>query len=270
VLARAAALAGVNGPSIVVYRVLLMLAVVGAACALARRPLAMARADRPRIGLFGLSTAVLGLCYVSSVAYVPVAVAAAIFYAYPLLIALASPWVDGTRLTLRLAAVVAAALVGVILVVGPALDGLDWRGVALALTAALACTVQFFAAAKSPESDPLATVFWVHAIVLPAALLAGALTGRIEGPAIFALAPLVVFAAIAGYIMGFGLQVAALSRIPPTAAGIIYCLEPVVSAGVSVFALREPLGGVQIAGGLLVLAAILTNILLERSRVTSP
>ena len=48
----------------------------------------------------------VGLCYLSSVAFIPVTVAAVVFYAYPSLIVLASPFVDGARLTPRSLAVV--------------------------------------------------------------------------------------------------------------------------------------------------------------------
>lgn len=270
VLARVAALAGVNGPSIVVYRVLLMLAVIGASAALMRRSLAIVRGLRLRVGLFGLATAVLSLCYVSSVTFIPVAVAAAIFYTYPMLIALASPWVDGTRPTAGLFVVVAMALAGVVLVVGPVFGGLDWRGVALAFLAALACAAQFFVAARSKAAGPLPAVFWIHVIVLPTAVLAGGVTGRLEGPEILALAPVAVLLAASGYVIAFQFQVAALARLAPANAGIIYCLEPVASVGISFFLLGENLGGTQVVGGLLVLMAIVTNILLERSRETPP
>ncbi|MBM6593525.1 EamA family transporter [Microvirga pudoricolor] len=268
VFARVAALEGANGPTIVVYRVLLMLALMGVALGFLRRPLAVARGEGFPIVVFGLSTAMLGLCYVSSVAFIPVTVAAVIFYAYPVLIVLASPFVEKTRLTLPLMAVVLAALTGVVLVVGPVFDGLDWRGVAMAFGAAIACAVQFFVAARTPRTDPLAKVFWGHVIVLPTALLVGVVTGQLGGPAMLALAPFAVFVTVAGYVVGFLLQIAALARIAPVAAGIIYCLEPVVAALISVAVLGEALTPVQAAGGLLVLAAIVANIILERSRKT--
>ena len=89
------------------------------------------------------------------------------FYAYPSLIVLASPFVDGTRLTPRLLAVVCVALIGVVLVVGPGFDELDWRGLALALAASAATATQFFAASRCPQDRVVAKVFWVHLLVLP-------------------------------------------------------------------------------------------------------
>jgi drug/metabolite transporter (DMT)-like permease len=266
VYARVAALAGVSGPVIVIYRVLLMLAIMAGVFALTRRSLKVAPEERSTIVLFGLATAVVGLCYLSSVAFIPVTVAAVIFYAYPTLIVLASPFVERAPLTWPLLGVVVIALIGVVMVVGPAFDGLDWRGLVLAFGAAIACAVQFFTAARCPRTNTVAKIVWSHVIILPSALLAGWVTGQLAPPSSLALAPFAAIVALGSYVFGFLLQITALRRITAVTAGIVYCLEPVVSAATSVAILGEVLSGLQIAGGVLVLAAIVTNIVLERSR----
>ena len=95
VFAGAASLGGVPGSALVVYRVLLMLVLVAGAAMLMRHTLRVAPEERRTMIVLGLSTAVVGLCYLSSVAFIPVTVAAVVFYAYPSLIVLASPFVDG-------------------------------------------------------------------------------------------------------------------------------------------------------------------------------
>jgi drug/metabolite transporter (DMT)-like permease len=167
--ARLASFAGVSGSTIVVYRVLLMLALVGVAAALFRRSLAVAEGERGLMGVLGLATTLVGVCYLSSVAFIPVAVAVVVFYTFPVLIVLASPFVEGTRLTPTLLGVVGLALAGVVLVVGPAFEGLDWRGLALAFGASVATAIQFFAAARCPRTGVFAKVFWIHLLVLPTA-----------------------------------------------------------------------------------------------------
>ncbi|WP_194164608.1 DMT family transporter [Microvirga thermotolerans] len=269
VYARVAALEGVPGPTVVIYRVLLMLALFGAAALLLRHSLAVAREERATMAVLGVSTAFVGLCYVSSVAFIPVTVAAVLFYAYPTFIVLASPFVEGTRLTPALIGVVLMALAGVVLVVGPAFGDLDWRGLALALGAAAATAAQFFAAARCRKTNVTAKMFWIHLIVLPTALLVGLATGQPGSPAALALAPFAVAMTVGGYVIGFLFQIVALGRISAVAAGIVYCIEPVVSAATSALVLGERLGPVQALGGGLVLAAIVTNILSERSR-TAP
>ncbi|NIX75226.1 EamA family transporter [Microvirga terricola] len=266
VYARMASFAGASGTAIVVYRVLLMLALVAIAAAVTRRTLAMAREELSTMLILGISTALLGICYLSAVAFIPVTVAAVVFYTFPILIVLASPFVEGTRLTPTLIGVAALATLGVVMVVGPAFSGLDWRGLALAFAASVATAVQFFAGARCRKTGVVAKVFWIHLLVLPTATLIGLVTGQLAPPSTLAVAPFAVAMTIGGYIVGFVMQFLALGRITAVAAGIIYCTEPVVAALSSVLILGETVNALQIAGGLLVLAAIVTNVLLEQRR----
>ena len=160
---RFAALAGISGVTLVFYRVFVMLALVAAAAALWRTPLRIAAGERGTVAVLGIATAALGAAYLSSVAFIPVTVAVVIFYTYPVLIVLASPLVDGSRITGTLIAVVALAAMGVVLVVGPAFHGLDWRGLALAAPASLATAVQVFAATRCRRTGVVAKVFWLRA-----------------------------------------------------------------------------------------------------------
>jgi drug/metabolite transporter (DMT)-like permease len=267
VYARMASFAGASGSAIVVYRVLLMLALVAIVAAVARRSLAMAREERGIMLLLGVSTALVGICYLSSVAFIPVTMAVVVFYTFPILIVLASPFVEGTRLTPALLGVVAMASLGVAMVVGPAFGGLDWRGLALAFGASVATATQFFAAARCRKTGVVAKVFWIHLLVLPTAALISLAVGQLVPPTALAVAPFAVAMTIGGYIFGFVLQFLALGRISAVAAGIIYCTEPVVAAASSALILNESLSPLQIAGGALVLSAIIANVLLEQRRV---
>lgn len=262
--ARLASFAGVSGSTIVVYRVVLMLVLVAAAAGVLRRSVTVARDERGTMALLGLTTALVGVCYVSSVAFIPVAVAVVLFYTFPILIVLASPLVEGTRLTPALLGVAALALLGVMLVVGPAFQSLDWRGIALALAASVATAAQFFAAARCRNTGVVAKVFWIHLLVLPIAGLIGFVTGELAPPSALALAPYAVAMTIGGYVLGFVLQFVALGRITAVVAGIVYCAEPVVASLSSNFILGESLGPLQLLGGALVVAAIVTNVMLEQ------
>jgi drug/metabolite transporter (DMT)-like permease len=264
--ARLASFEGVSGSTLVVYRVMLMLALVAAAAAILRRSLAIPRGERGTVGLLGLCTTLIGICYLSSVAFIPVAVAVVVFYTFPIVIVLASPFVEGTRLTQSLLGIVALAILGVILVVGPAVSDLDWRGLALAFGASLATAAQFFAAVRSPRTPIVAKVFWIHVLVLPAAAAIGLLAGNLAPPSNMLLAPYAVAMTVGGYVLGFALQFLALARIPAVAAGIVYCAEPVVAALSSTVILGEALSPVQFLGGALVVAAIVANVVLGARR----
>jgi drug/metabolite transporter (DMT)-like permease len=264
--ARLASFEGVSGPTLVVYRVLLTL-VLGALVAQAlRRPLTIAPGERRLIGLLGVATALIGLCYLSSVSFIPVTVAVVVFYSFPIVIVLLSPFVDGSRLTPTLLGVVGLALIGVVLVVGPAVNGLDWRGLALAFLASLAAATQFFAAARCRRTGLFAKVFWIHVVVLPTSALIAVAAGSLAPPAILLLTPVAAAMTIGGYVIGFALQFLALGRIAAVAAGIAYCAEPVVAALSSTMILGERLSAVQIFGGALVLAAIVAHVTLDGRR----
>jgi drug/metabolite transporter (DMT)-like permease len=266
VYARMASFAGASGSAIVVYRVLLMLILVAVAAVLMRKSLAMAREERGIMLLLGIATALVGVCYLSSVAFIPVTVAAVVFYTFPIFIVLASPFVEGTKLTPSLLGVAAVATIGVVMVVGPAFGGLDWRGLALALGASIATATQFFAAARCRKTGVVAKVFWTHVLVLPTAALIGLAAGQLTPPSTLMVAPFAVGMTIGGYVIGFMLQFLALGRITAVAAGIIYCTEPVVAAMSSALLLGETLSPLQMAGGALVLSAIIANVLLEQRR----
>ncbi|WP_114943415.1 DMT family transporter [Microvirga calopogonii] len=267
VYARMASFAGASGSAIVVYRVLLMLVLVGIVAAVARSSLAMAREERGKLLLLGISSALQGIGYLSSVAFIPVTVAAVVFYTYPIIIVLASPLVERTPLTPSLVGIVAVATLGVCLVVGPAFSDLDWRGLALAFGASIATAIQFFAAARCTRTSVVAKVFWIQLIILPTAILISLTVGQLAPPSILALAPFAVTMTIVGYIGGFVLQFLALGRVTAVAAGIVFCAEPVIAALSSALILNESLSPLQIAGGALVLAAIMANVLLEQRRL---
>ncbi|WP_082145105.1 EamA family transporter [Microvirga massiliensis] len=261
--ARLASFAGVSGATLVFYRVLLMLAVVLAFVLVTRRSIAVAPSERATVVVLGLVTTLVGICYISSVSFVPVAVAVALFYTFPVVIVLASPLVEGTRLTPFLLGNAVLALIGVALVVGPAFHALDWRGIALALGASIAAAMQFFAMGRSRRTGTVAKVFWVHIFVLPASAVIGLVTATLTGPATLALEPLGVGMTLAGYVLGFTLHLMALVRIPAVMAGIAFCLEPVVAAFASTLILGEGIEPVQLFGGGLVIAAIIANVLRE-------
>jgi drug/metabolite transporter (DMT)-like permease len=266
VSAQIAGAAGLGGPLLVFYRVLIMLVLVGAAALLARASLSLLRGQRLPVLRFGIATALVGTAYLSSVSFVPVSVAAVIFYTYPVLIVLLEPLL--TRAPFRADRLVVAivAFIGIALVVGPDLHGLDPRGLALAGLASLAAAAQFFAAASCASIATMPKLFWSHVVILPVTLLILALTGGFLPPQAFLLAPIALAVTYGGYLVGFVLQILALARIAPGPAGLAYCAEPIIAVAIAAVVLGERLGSLQYAGGALVIAALVTNVILEQSR----
>lgn len=266
VTARLAADAGVSGPSVVFYRVFLMLALVTAAVAITRASVVVPRSEWGALGVLGLATAVIGTAYLSSVAFIPVTVAVVIFYTFPILIVLASPFVEGKRIEARSLGIAGMAFIGVACVVGPAFSGMDPRGLALAALASLATTTQFFAAGRTRKTTLVAKVFWIHLLVLPISGVAAVLATGLSGREALVAGAIPVAITIGCYVFGFLLQIAALVRASAVAIGLAFCLEPVVAAVTSVIILGERLSLLQMSGGIVVLAAIVANILAESRR----
>ncbi|CAM5204857.1 Threonine/homoserine efflux transporter RhtA OS=Bosea thiooxidans OX=53254 GN=SAMN05660750_04777 PE=4 SV=1 [Bosea thiooxidans] len=266
VSAQIAGQAGLSGPLLVFYRVLLMLVLVVAAARAWRGSLALARDERRPVLLFGLATALVGIAYLSSVAFVPVSVAAVVFYTFPILIVLAEPVLTSAPFRADRLAVALLAFLGVALVVGPDLHGLDPRGLALAMLASLGATAQFFAAARCARVATLPKLFWSHVVILPVTALVLLVTGGFLPPQSFLLAPVAVAVTYAGYVVGFLFQILALARVAPGPAGLAFCAEPVFSVAIAAFVLAERLGPLQYAGGALVIAALVTNVILEQTR----
>jgi drug/metabolite transporter (DMT)-like permease len=265
--ARLASDMGVNGPDLVFYRVFAMLVVVLAAAWLLRRRLAVARQHTGLLLAIGLSSAIIGIAYLSSVAFVPVGVAVIIFYTYPLLILIASPLVDGEKLTGARLAIFALAFAGLVIAIGPGLGLYDWRGLALAALAALATATQFFLGARAGSRvDPIALLFWIHVIVLPLALAVALVFGGPASPTVLWLALGPVAANIVAYVFAFFLHMRAVALAPPAAVGLVFTLEPVVSIVTAAFVLDERLTQAQLIGGVLVLAALVGAVLLEMRR----
>ncbi len=266
VSAQIAGLAGLSGPLLVFYRVFVMLALVGGAVLIWRTGLAVPRRRWPALILFGVSTALVGSAYLSSVAFLPVTVAAVVFYTFPVLVVLAEPLLTRTRPSPERIVVVLIAFIGVAMVVGPDWHGLDPRGLALALLASVAAATQFFAAAALGETGTLPKLFWTHLLILPVTLLILGLTGGMLPPSALALAPLAVLVTIGGYVVGFLWQVLALARIAPGPAALAFCAEPVFAVIIAALVLGERVGALQYAGGALVVAAIMANVILEQKR----
>jgi drug/metabolite transporter (DMT)-like permease len=266
VSAQIAGAVGLGGALLVFYRVFIMLVLVGAAALFARIPLGLLRSERRPVLLFGIATALVGTAYLSSVSFVPVSVAAVIFYTYPVLIVLAEPLVTPAPFRADRLVVALTAFAGIALVVGPDLHGLDARGLALAALASLAAAAQFFAAAGCAPIATMPKLFWSHVVILPVTLVIVALTGSFLPPQAFLLAPVAVAITYGGYLVGFVLQILALARIAPGPAGLAFCAEPIFAVAIAAIFLGERLGAVQYAGGALVIAALVTNVILEQTR----
>lgn len=266
VSAQIAGQAGLSGPLLVFYRVFIMLALVGAAAVVLRISWKVPPGQSRALVAFGVTSALVGSAYLSSVAFVPVSVAAVLFYTFPVLIVLAEPLLTPARFSLDRLAIALVAFLGVALVVGPSFDGLDPRGLALALAAAVLAASQFFAASACAQTPVAPKLFWSHLLILPVTVAILWLVSGFQPPQAIALAPAAFAVTTGSYLLGFLLQVMALARVAPGPAALAFCAEPVLSVLIAAVVLGERLGPVQYAGTGLVVGAIMVNVIIEQKR----
>ena len=238
-----------------------------------RESLRLRRREVPYLVVFGIAgVAMVQWLYFVSIGRLPIGIALLIEYLAPILIAIWAWSVFKEQVRHRIWVALVLALAGLSLVVeiwsGISLNGL---GVAAALAAAGAYAVYVLMAERAVQHrDPasltcygflFAALFWAAVQPLwgfPAGRLGDSvsLLGRLEGLELPVWA-LMLYVVVAGTMVTFLLVAAALRHISATRVGILAMLEPVAASGVAYAWLGETFGGFQLAGGAVVLVAIL-------------
>ncbi len=241
----------------IIFSFLLLLVLV-----LVLRPadLRVRRRDLTSLAVFGIAgIGAVQLSYYEAIQRLPIGVALVIQYTAPLLLLLYAR-VTGKHVGARLWAAAVLAITGCALVVGLYDESLRAVNAVGALVSALSAVIfaLYFVLAERvlaihrPWTALLyglgfALVAW--AVVRPVWLLPWSLAGS-SWPLIAGIAVLTV--------IPFGLTLGAVSLIPATRVGLTATFEPVVAAIAAFFILAERLEPPQLAGGVIVLVAIVT------------
>ncbi len=235
--------------------------------------LRLTRRELPYLVAFGMGgLAFVQFFYFLAIHRLAIGIALLVEYLAPLLVALWARFVQHATVRRRIWVALALALTGLGLIVDVFGGGeaLSTAGILFALGGAFAYALYVLLAEHVVGGrDPVsllawgflfASVFW--AVVVPwwsfpghrlteSASLGGNLASH-HAP-VWALA---LWMIVLGTIAPFFLLVSALRHVTATTAGIVAMLEPVVGAIVGWLWLQESLGGVQLAGAAVVLAAI--------------
>lgn len=195
-------------------------------------------------------------CYFSALQYASAGVVALLLYLYPALVTIFSAFVFGWPVGRGRAWAVAFALAGTALTVGGDLHSQTW-GIALGAGAALIYSLYILAGAgvmRRIAPFPAATV-----VMLAAAAVYGVAAGR-EGLALpvsptgwLAVGAIALFStllAILGFFKG-------MERLGAADASTLSTLEPLVTLVLAALVLDEAIGGMQLLGGMLILAAVI-------------
>ena len=211
------------------------------------------------LGLGGCYALQAGL-YFAALERIDASLLSVLVYTFPAMVATAAIALGRERIDRRRLAALALASGGVVLVVGGAGAGaLDALGAALGLAAAVVySTYTLVSEGVSRRVSPQALAAIVcsgAAIVLTAG---SALLGELR-PAELTAAGwgwLTCLAAVST-VGAISLFFAGLRRVGPTTASILATVEPVVTVGLAFAVFGETLGPIQLAGGGLVVVAVL-------------
>jgi drug/metabolite transporter (DMT)-like permease len=207
--------------------------------------------------LLGLFIAVQTAAIQTSVALMPVTMALLVFYTYPFFTSLVAGALGDERLSLRLLLALAAAFVGLALVLGIGTAPVSVPGIAAGLVASAAFTAALILTPRLAPglSAPLRTLFMLAtaAVLFVAAAVASGQFAPPEGAAAWiGLVGLAVFYAIG--IIGLFLL---LPLLGPVQTAVVLNLEPVIVAIVAWLALGEALTPAQWAGAVIVVGAVM-------------
>jgi drug/metabolite transporter (DMT)-like permease len=248
--------AGSNVLTLVLVRVVLFTLLFGAFLPLRRQPM--------RLGVPGVVATlwmsalllVMATGYLGSVAYIPVSLAALIFYSFPFYVALLAFLSGRESMTRRKTAALVVAFIGLALALGPSFDHLDWRGIACALVGAVAFATTFaFGGAVMRQNDLLLVNVCINAwmaLGLGAYMLAA---DRIALP-VTSLGWIGLGGATLSYLIAFTAWFLSLRLVSPIRVAILFNIEPLITIAAAWIVLGEELTPIQSIGAGLVVAAI--------------
>jgi drug/metabolite transporter (DMT)-like permease len=181
-------------------------------------------------------------------------------YTFPSIVAVAAIALGRERARRRTAVALALASTGLVLVLAGATAGaLDPLGTALGLSAAVVYSAYILSSEGiAARLGPLALSTLVCTGAATTLTLGGLVSGSLDPGAVSATGyGWLAGIAVVSTVGAVGLFFAGLRRVGPTAASILSTLEPVVTVGLAFLVFGESLGPAQLAGGALVLLAVL-------------
>jgi len=260
IFARYAYADGVDTATLLALRFVIAGAFLIGTCAVAGVAWPRGRDLATLVALGAVGYAAQAASFFTALTLAPAGLVALLLYVNPAIVALLAAWRGHDRLGHRMLVALAVAIAGTALTVGPALAGSPGdthpAGVALGLLAALVYAVYIVVSTGvASRVDPLA----MSTVVIASAAVPFTALALARGPslpasaagwlAILAIALVSTLAAITWFFAG-------LKRIGPTRASTLSTVEPAVTVALAAIFLGERISAVQMAGGALILAAV--------------
>jgi drug/metabolite transporter (DMT)-like permease len=194
---------------------------------------------------------------IGSVQYIPIGLAALLFFIYPPLVAIIMAAWDHERLGAVKITALATSFSGLAVMLGVDLEMLDWRGVAIGLTAGIACAMNAsWIGRKMQHVDPFVMTFHMTVVASVILIVIAVFTGGITLPV-----TQMGWIGALGVIFFQGSSIpffyAAIGHIGAPKASMLNNLQPVASIIIAYFLFTEAMTLSQIIGGSMVLGGIL-------------
>lgn len=266
VFARRAYQDGVDPRTLLLLRFALAAAVLWALVAWRGTRLPRGRGLATLVGMGAVGYAGQAFSYFTALTLASAGLVALLLYLFPALVALLSWLVLRHPLSRLQLAALAMALTGSLLTIGRAGDGRP-LGIALGLLAALIYSVYILVGAHLPaDVPPTAST----AVVTSAAALVYAAAAAVAGVRLPVSAGgwlAVVAVALVGTVLAIAFFLAGLERLGAVRASVYSTLEPAFTLGLAALFLGEQVTTLRLAGGALILGAVL---LLARAELATP
>jgi drug/metabolite transporter (DMT)-like permease len=210
------------------------------------------------LALGGIGYAGQSTLYFSGLQRVSASLSSVLLYVYPAFVALLGWAVGGRRPKTATIAALVIALGGVVLTVGDERSGrIDPLGGAFLIGSAAAYAVYIITSHRLvPQGGALVATFWIATGAGLSFLTAAALGAELRAPIGLPALGLVAAMSLFSTVLPLTTFLAGMARVGPTAAALLSTLEPVFTVGLAALFLGEILSVRQVAGAVLVLAAI--------------
>jgi drug/metabolite transporter (DMT)-like permease len=256
VFARRAYQDGVDPSTLLLLRFTAAAAVMWALVAWRGTRLPRGRALATLVGMGAVGYAGQAFSYFTALTLASAGLVALLLYLYPALVALLSWAVLRHPLSRLQLAALGMALLGSLLTIGRAGDGAP-LGIALGLLAALIYSVYILVGARLPaDVTPTAST----AVVTSSAAVVYGVVAAVAGvrlPASLGGWLAILAVAVVGTVLAIAFFLAGLERLGAVRASVYSTLEPAFTLGLAALLLGEEVGALRLAGGALILGAVL-------------
>ena len=259
VLARLAYDGGTEPITVTAIRSVVGFLAVVAVIPVFRQNIAVPRQAVPTLIAITLCRFAASISIMTAIYFIQVSLAVLLLYTHPLMVAGASSVINRTPLGRARWAAFAIAFSGLALALGPALDGIDWRGIVLALFTAVNIAAMLIITAKALRQTNVMTVsFYSNLGAVPLFAIALAISGEVVLPTIDSGWVGLVGVCLCSCIAVIT-QFAAVHFVGPLRTAMLLNAEPPITIVAAALILGEALAPMQYVGGTLVIGALFAS-----------